>query len=144
MWDWYDLLSLKSNAAIAQLKKECEEGRNPRDAKVLLAKEIVARFHTESAANAAEEEFNARFRAGAMPSDIPEITVQAPEGKITIGVMIKAAGLAESTGEANRNIDQGGVKINGEKVTDRRQTVSAGESFVLQVGKRKWAKVTVE
>ena len=79
-----------------------------------------------------------------MPSDIPEITVQAPEGKITIGVMIKAAGLAESTGEANRNIDQGGVKINGEKVTDRRQTVSAGESFVLQVGKRKWAKVTVE
>ena len=143
MWDWYDLLSLKSNAAIAQLKKECEEGRNPRDAKVLLAKEIVARFHTESAANAAEEEFNARFRAGAMPSDIPEITVQAPEGKITIGVMIKAAGLAESTGEANRNIDQGGVKINGEKVTDRRQTVSAGESFVLQVGKRKWAKVTV-
>lgn len=144
MWDWYDLLSLKSNAAIAQLKKECEEGRNPRDAKVLLAKEIVARFHTESAANAAEEEFNTRFRAGAMPSDIPEITVQAPEGKITIGVMIKAAGLAESTGEANRNIDQGGVKINGEKVTDRRQTVSAGESFVLQVGKRKWAKVTVE
>ena len=144
MWDWYDLLSLKSNAAIAQLKKECEEGRNPRDAKVLLAKEIVARFHTESAANAAEEEFNARVRAGAMPSDIPEITVQAPEGKITIGVMIKAAGLAESTGEANRNIDQGGVKINGEKVTDRRQTVSAGESFVLQVGKRKWAKVTVE
>ena len=144
MWDWYDLLSLKSNAAIAQLKKECEEGRNPRDAKVLLDKEIVARFHTESAANAAEEEFNARFRAGAMPSDIPEITVQAPEGKITIGVMIKAAGLAESTGEANRNIDQGGVKINGEKVTDRRQTVSAGESFVLQVGKRKWAKVTVE
>lgn len=144
MWDWYDLLSLKSNAVIAQLKKECEEGRNPRDAKVLLAKEIVARFHTESAANAAEEEFNARFRAGAMPSDIPEITVQAPEGKITIGVMIKAAGLAESTGEANRNIDQGGVKINGEKVTDRRQTVSAGESFVLQVGKRKWAKVTVE
>ena len=144
MWDWYDLLSLKSNAAIAQLKKECEEGRNPRDAKVLLAKEIVARFHTESAANAAEEEFNARFRAGAMPSDIPEITVQAPEGKITIGVMIKAAGLAESTGEANRNIDQGGVKINGEKVTDRRQTVSAGESFGLQVGKRKWAKVTVE
>ncbi len=144
MWDWYDLLSLKSNATIAQLKKECEEGRNPRDAKVLLAKEIVARFHTESAANAAEEEFNARFRAGAMPSDIPEITVQAPEGKITIGVMIKATGLADSTGEANRNIDQGGVKINGEKVTDRRQTVSAGESFVLQVGKRKWAKVTVE
>ena len=135
---------MKSNAAIAQLKKECEEGRNPRDAKVLLAKEIVARFHTESAANAAEEEFIARFRAGAMPSDIPEITVQAPEGKISIGVMIKAAGLAESTGEANRNIDQGGVKINGEKVTDRRQTVSAGESFVLQVGKRKWAKVTVE
>lgn len=144
MWDWYDLLSLKSNAEIAQLKKECSEGRNPRDAKVLLAKEIVERFHNASAAQAAEDEFNARFRAGAMPSDIPEIVVSAPEGSLSLGVAIKQAGLVESTGEANRNIDQGGVKINGEKVTDRRHVVKTGDQFVIQVGKRKWAKITVE
>ena len=144
MWDWYDLLSLKGNDEIARLKKECAEGRNPRDAKVLLAKEIVSRFHNDAAAEAAEAEFNARFRAGAMPSDIPEVTVEAPEGHLTVGVMIKATGLLDSTGEANRTIDQGGVKIDGEKVTDRRATVSRGDSFVLQVGKRKWAKVTVK
>lgn len=144
MWDWYDLLSLKGNDEIARLKKECAEGRNPRDAKVLLAKEIVSRFHNDAAAEAAEAEFNARFCAGAMPSDIPEVTVEAPEGHLTVGVMIKATGLLDSTGEANRTIDQGGVKIDGEKVTDRRATVSRGDSFVLQVGKRKWAKVTVK
>ncbi len=109
MWDWYNLLSLKSNAAIAELKSECENGRNPRDAKVLLAKEIVARFHDEKAADAAEAEFNNRFRAGAVPSDIPEVNVAAPDGEIGIARLIKEAGLCPSTGEANRNIDQGGV-----------------------------------
>ncbi len=143
MWDWYDLLSLRSNADIDQIKKECAQGRNPRDAKVLLAKELVARFHSEAAAAAAEEEFNARFRAGAMPTDIASVTVEAPEGVLPVGVMIKEAGLADSTSEANRTIDQGGVKINGEKVTDRRAQVKKGDTFVLQVGKRKWAKVTV-
>lgn len=108
MWDWYNLLSLKSNAAIAELKSECENGRNPRDAKVLLAKEIVARFHDEKAADAAEAEFNNRFRAGAVPSDIPEVNVAAPDGEIGIARLIKEAGLCPSTGEANRNIDQGG------------------------------------
>lgn len=107
MWDWYNLLSLKSNAAIAELKSECENGRNPRDAKVLLAKEIVARFHDEKAADAAEAEFNNRFRAGAVPSDIPEVNVAAPDGEIGIARLIKEAGLCPSTGEANRNIDQG-------------------------------------
>lgn len=81
MWDWYNLLSLKSNVEIAQLKSECDNGRNPRDAKVLLAKEIVERFHDAKAADAAEAEFNNRFRAGAMPSDIPEVTVAAPDGR---------------------------------------------------------------
>lgn len=107
MWDWYNLLSLKSNAAIAELKSECENGRNPRDAKVLLAKEIVARFHDDKAADAAEAEFNNRFRAGAVPSDIPEVNVAAPDGEIGIARLIKEAGLCSSTGEANRNIDQG-------------------------------------
>lgn len=142
MWDWYDLLSLRSNAELAQLKKECSEGRNPRDAKVMLAKEIVMRFHDEAAADAAEAEFNNRFRAGEMPSDIQEISVAAQDGEIGIGKMIKEAGLCASVGEANRNIDQGGVRLDGERVADRGLKLAAG-TYVLQVGKRKWAKVTV-
>ncbi len=142
MWDWYDLLSLRSNAELAQLKKECSEGRNPRDAKVMLAKEIVTRFHDEAAADAAEAEFNNRFRAGEMPSDIQEISVAAQDGEIGIGKMIKEAGLCASVGEANRNIDQGGVRLDGERVEDRGLKLAAG-TYVLQVGKRKWAKVTV-
>ncbi len=142
MWDWYNLLSLKSNAAIAELKSECENGRNPRDAKVLLAKEIVARFHDDKAANAAEAEFNNRFRAGAVPSDIPEVNVAAPDGEIGIARLIKEAGLCPSTGEANRNIDQGGVRLEGERISDRGLKVKPG-TYTLQVGKRRWAKVTV-
>ena len=142
MWDWYNLLSLKSNAAIAELKSECESGRNPRDAKVLLAKEIVARFHDEKAADAAEAEFNNRFRAGAVPSDIPEVNVAAPDGEIGIARLIKEAGLCPSTGEANRNIDQGGVRLEGERISDRGLKVKLG-TYTLQVGKRRWAKVTV-
>lgn len=142
MWDWYNLLSLKSNAAIAELKSECENGRNPRDAKVLLAKEIVARFHNEKAADAAEAEFNNRFRAGAVPSDIPEVNVAAPDGEIGIARLIKEAGLCPSTGEANRNIDQGGVRLEGERISDRGLKVKPG-TYTLQVGKRRWAKVTV-
>ena len=111
MWDWYNLLSLKSNAAIAELKSECENGRNPRDAKVLLAKEIVARFHDDKAADAAEAEFNNRFRAGAVPSDIPEVNVAAPDGEIGIARLIKEAGLCPSTGEARRSLAQGGERM---------------------------------
>lgn len=144
MWNWYDLLSLRSTEEIESFKKECAEGRNPRDVKVLLAKEIVERFHTKEDADKAEAEFNARFRAGAAPEDMPEIEVAAPEGQISLGVLIKNAGLAPSTGEANRNIDQGGVKINGEKIVDRKHQIKAGEQFTLQVGKRKWAKITVK
>ena len=142
MWDWYNLLSLKSNAAIAELKSECENGLNPRDAKVLLAKEIVARFHDDKAADAAEAEFNNRFRAGAVPSDIPEVNVAAPDGEIGIARLIKEAGLCPSTGEANRNIDQGGVRLEGERISDRGLKVKPG-TYTLQVGKRRWAKVTV-
>ena len=142
MWDWYNLLSLKSNAAIAELKSECENGRNPRDAKVLLAKEIVARFHDDKAADAAEAEFNNRFRAGAVPSDIPEVNVAAPDGEIGIARLIKEAGLCPSTGEVNRNIDQGGVRLEGERISDRGLKVKPG-TYTLQVGKRRWAKVTV-
>lgn len=144
MWNWYDLLSLKSNETIARLKKECSEGRNPRDAKVLLAKEIITRFHDAAQADAAEAEFNARFRGGAAPSDIASVTVQAGEdGAIGVARMIKEAGLAPSMSEANRNIAQGGVRINGERVTDKGLKIARGDVVTVQVGKRRWAKVTV-
>lgn len=143
MWNWYDLLSLRPNAEIAKLKEECAAGRNPRDAKVLLAKEIIARFHSAKEADAAEAEFNARFRGGAAPSDMPEVTVQA-ETADGIGIlqMIKDAGLAPSNTEAGRNVSQGGVHLNGDKVSDKGLRLKAG-TYTLQVGKRKWAKVTV-
>lgn len=143
MWNWYDLLSLRSNAEIAQLKKECAEGRNPRDAKVLLAREIIERFHDKAAADAAEAEFNARFQKGTVPNDIKDVTVVAPTGEIGIMQLIKAAGLAPSNAEAGRNIDQGGVRIDGESVRDRTLKIQAGAEFVLQVGKRRWARVKV-
>ena len=143
MWNWYDLLSLRPNAEIAKLEEECAAGRNPRDAKVLLAKEIIARFHSAKEADAAEAEFNARFRGGAAPSDMPEVTVQA-ETADGIGIlqMIKEAGLAPSNTEAGRNVTQGGVHLNGDKVSDKGLRLKAG-TYTLQVGKRKWAKVTV-
>ena len=143
MWNWYDLLSLRPNAEIAKLKEECAAGRNPRDAKVLLAKEIIARFHSAKEADAAEAEFNARFRGGAAPSDMPEVTVQADTADgIGILQMIKEAGLAPSNTEAGRNVAQGGVHLNGDKVSDKGLRLKAG-TYTLQVGKRKWAKVTV-
>lgn len=141
MWDWYDLLSLRPNDEIAALKKECAEGRNPRDAKVMLAKEIVARFHSASAADGAEAEFVNRFRQGAMPSEIPEVTVPAGEEGIQIARMLKEAGLVSSTSDGNRMIEQGGVRIQGEGVSDKTLRFKAGEELIVQVGKRKWAKI---
>lgn len=141
MWDWYDLLSLRPNDEIAALKKECAEGRNPRDAKVMLAKEIVARFHSAAAADGAEAEFVNRFRQGAMPSEIPEVTVPAGEEGIQIARMLKEAGLVSSTSDGNRMIEQGGVRIQGEGVSDKTLCFKAGEELIVQVGKRKWAKI---
>ncbi len=141
MWDWYDLLSLRPNDEIAALKKECAEGRNPRDAKVMLAKEIVARFHSAAAADGAEAEFVNRFRQGAMPSEIPEVTVPAGEEGIQIARMLKEAGLVSSTSDSNRMIEQGGVRIQGEGVSDKTLRFKAGEELIVQVGKRKWAKI---
>jgi len=143
MWNWYDLLSLRSNSEIAALKHECDNGRNPREAKVMLAKEIIERFHDRASAEAAEAEFNKRFQQGAVPSDIQTVTVQAVDGKIGIAKMIKEAGLAPSNSEANRNIDQGGVRIEGERVTDRGLTFAPG-TYTVQVGKRKWARIVVK
>jgi tyrosyl-tRNA synthetase len=143
MWRWYDLLSLRPNEQIAALRRQVAEGRNPRDVKVLLAKEIVTRFHSARAAELADHEFMARFRGGAIPNDIPELGIDAGEqGGVGIAALLKQAGLAPSTSEAIRNIEQGGVKIDGQKVEDRALRLPRG-TYVVQVGKRRWARVTV-
>ena len=139
MWRWYTLLSFKSLAEIDALKKEIEGGRNPKDAKVMLAKEITARFHSAAAADAAEQDFINRSKGG-IPDEIPEVSLQgAPMG---IGALLKAAGLAPSTTEAGRLIDGGGVRIDGAVVSDKGLKLEAS-TFVVQVGKRKFAKVTL-
>ena len=142
MWRWYDLLSLRGNDEIAQLKRECGEGRNPRDVKVLLARELVTRFHSARAADAAETEFTARFKGGAAPTDMPEVTVAAEGGCIGVAAMLRQAQLVPSASEAVRNIEQGGVRIDGERIADRALQLGPG-IYVVQVGKRKWARVTV-
>jgi tyrosyl-tRNA synthetase len=139
MWRWYTLLSFKSEAAIAALKAEVDGGRNPKDAKVALAKEITARFHSDAAADAAEQDFINRSKGG-VPDEIPEVTLSgAPMG---IGALLKAAGLAPSTSEASRLIDGGGVRVDSSVVSDKGLKLAAG-SYVLQVGKRKFARVTL-
>lgn len=139
MWDWYTLLSFKSLAEIAALKAEVAGGRNPKDAKVMLAKEITARFHSAAAADAAEQDFINRSKGG-VPDEIPEVALSgAPLG---IGALLKQANLAPSTSEANRLIDGGGVRIDGAVVSDRGLKIEAG-TFVVQVGKRKFARVTL-
>jgi tyrosyl-tRNA synthetase len=142
MWRWYDLVSTRSNAEIAGFRREVGEGRNPRDIKVALAQEIVTRFHSPSAAAHALTEFEARFRGNAAPADMPAVAVHAPQG-LPIAQLLRQAGLAPSTSEAVRNIEQGGVRLDGEKVADRAAVIGPG-TYVLQVGKRKWARVTVQ
>jgi len=140
MWDWYTLLSFKSLAEIAQLKAEVAGGRNPKDAKVALAKEITARFHSPALADAAEQDFINRSKGG-IPEDIPEVRLAgAPLG---IGALLKQANLAPSTSEANRLIDGGGVRVDGAAIADRGLKLPAG-SYVLQVGKRKFARVHLD
>ncbi|WP_235033974.1 tyrosine--tRNA ligase [Pantoea sp. 18069] len=137
MWDWYTLLSFKSLAEIAALKAEVAGGRNPKDAKVMLAKEITARFHSAAAADAAEQDFINRSKGG-VPDEIPEVQLSgAPLG---IGALLKQANLAPSTSEANRLIDGGGVRVDGAVISDRGLKLDAG-TFVVQVGKRKFARV---
>ena len=139
MWRWYTLLSFKSMADIDALKKEIEGGRNPKDAKVALAKEITTRFHGAAAAESAEQDFINRSKGG-VPEDIPDVPlVGAPMG---IGALLKSAGLAPSTSEANRLIDGGGVRVDSSVVSDKGLKLEAG-TYVVQVGKRKFARVTL-
>ena len=139
MWRWFTLLSFRSEADIAALRREVEAGRNPRDAKVMLAKEITARFHSAAAADGAEQDFVNRSKGG-VPDEIPEVTLSgAPLG---IAQLLKQAGLAPSTSEANRLIDGGGVRVDSGVVSDKGLKLDAG-TFVVQVGKRKFARVTL-
>jgi tyrosyl-tRNA synthetase len=139
MWKYFTLLSFRSEAEIAALRAEVEGGRNPKDAKVLLAKEITARFHSVAAADAAEQDFNHRARGG-VPDEIPEVALSgAPLG---IGALLKQANLAPSGSEAHRLIDGGGVRVDGSVISDKGLKLNAG-SYVVQVGKRKFARVTL-
>jgi tyrosyl-tRNA synthetase len=139
MWRWYTLLSFKSMADIDVLKSEVAGGRNPKDAKVMLAKEITARFHSAAAADAAEQDFINRSKGG-VPDEIPEVSLSgAPLG---IAALLNAAGLVASNGEGNRLIDGGGVRIDSAVVNDKGLRLGAGV-YVVQVGKRKFARVTL-
>ena len=140
MWRYFELLSFRPMSQIAALKAEVASGRNPRDVKVDLGLELVSRFHSAAAAQQALDDFEARFKQGAIPDEMPEISLSgAPLGIVSA---LKQAGLAPSSAEAIRNIEQGGVRIDGEKVVDRNQSIAAGV-YVLQVGKRKFARVTL-
>jgi tyrosyl-tRNA synthetase len=139
MWRWYTLLSFQSLEQIAALKAEIAGGRNPKDAKVALAKEITSRFHSAAAADAAEQDFINRSKGG-VPDEIPEVSLSgAPLG---IGQLLKQANLASSSGEGNRLIDGGGVRVDSAVVSDKALKLPAG-SYVVQVGKRKFARVTL-
>jgi len=141
MWRYYELLSFRSLTEIAGFKQQVTDGKNPRDVKVLLAQEIVERFHSRAAAEEALVDFESRFRQGGIPDDIDEVSIVCGAEGMPIAQVMKQAGLTNSTSEALRMIEQGGVKLNGEKVTDRALILKAVETVVLQVGKRKFARV---
>jgi tyrosyl-tRNA synthetase len=143
MWRYFELLSFRPMAEIEALKRECAEGRNPRDAKVMLAKEIVARFHSSAAAGAALTEFESRFKDGAMPDAMSEITLASAGAGIPIAQLAKQAGVVGSTSEALRLIAQRGLKVDGAVIGDKGLVVPAGSTVVVQAGKRKFARVTV-
>ena len=141
MWRYFDLLSFRPSTEVVRFKQEVTEGRNPRDLKVLLAQEIVARFHSAQAATEALADFEARFRQGAIPEDIPEVSLSAPDGALSIAQLLKQAGLVTSTSDALRMIDQGGVRIDGARIEDKSLSLKAGSEIVAQIGKRKFARV---
>lgn len=143
MWRYYDLLSFRPLEEIAELKASVETGKNPRDLKILLAKELIARFHDEAAAEAAHQDFITRFQKNAIPDDIAEVELTLPAEGYAIANLLKDAGLVASTSEAMRMIKQGAVKIDGDKVEDNKLTIAAAGSAVYQVGKRKFARVTI-
>ncbi|MBK6631994.1 MAG: tyrosine--tRNA ligase [Betaproteobacteria bacterium] len=143
MWRYFELLSFRSNDEIAGLKQEIDDGRNPRDVKVLLAQEIVQRFHSRQAAEDALADFEARFRQGAIPEDIEDVSIACDAEGMGIAQVLKQAGLTGSTSEAMRMIEQGGVRLDGERVSDRALILKQGSQVVLQIGKRRFARISL-
>jgi tyrosyl-tRNA synthetase len=143
MWRYIELLSFESLETIAQWKQEIANGANPRNTKVRFAQEIVARFHSQRAAEEALQDFELRSKGG-IPDEVPEMIIQIVEASISVPQLLKQAGLVASTSEAMRSIEQGGVKLDGEKVTDKHHQVAKGSEVVAQVGKRKFARVTIQ
>jgi tyrosyl-tRNA synthetase len=144
MWRYIELLSFAPGATLRQWRIEVKEGRNPRDIKVLFAQEIVERFHGSAAAQAAREEFDQRFRHGVLPEDMPVVTLRSSHEGLPIAQVLKQAGLVPSVSEAARMIEQGGVKLDGEKVVDKALKLASGTTVVAQVGKRRFARITIE
>ena len=143
MWRYFELLSFRPMTEITGLKRQVDEGTNPRDIKFLLCEETITRFHDQAAANKAKESFIARFQKGAMPDDMPELEIAAPDGKIAIANLLKQADLVKSTSDAIRMIKQGAVRIDGERIEDNKLSIAAGTVHVYQVGKRRFARITV-
>ena len=143
MWRYIELLSFEPLATVEKWKQEVAAGRNPRDIKVTFAQEIVARFHDRRAAEHALADFEARFKQGALPDNLPEVALAGGETGLPIAQVLKQAGLTPSTSEALRMIEQGGVKLNGAKVSDKALVLTRGAPMVLQVGKRKFARITI-
>ncbi|MCP4009280.1 MAG: tyrosine--tRNA ligase [Proteobacteria bacterium] len=141
MWRYFDLLSFRSNDELEVFKQEVEAGKNPRDVKFLLADEIITRFHSAGDAAKAQTAFIARFQKGAMPDEMPEFKLNAPEGDLGIANLLKDAGLVNSTSDGMRMIRQGAVKIDGERIEDTRLRIKPGAEHVYQVGKRRFARV---
>jgi tyrosyl-tRNA synthetase len=144
MWRYFELLSFRSLNEIEVFRKDIKDGKNPRDVKFLLAEEIVTRFHSASAALQSQQNFIARFQKGALPDEMPEKTLLAPDGKLAIANLLKEAGLTGSTSEALRMIRQGAARIDGEKISDPQLEIRAGTTQIYQVGKRRFARVTLE
>jgi tyrosyl-tRNA synthetase len=143
MWRYFELLSFRSMDEIGQFQQQVQDGANPRDIKFLLAEELITRFHDSASATQARESFIARFQKGAMPDEMPELELETPDGGYPIANLLKDAGLVKSTSEAIRMIKQGAVKIDGERVSDQGLILQAGATVVIQVGKRRFARVTL-
>jgi tyrosyl-tRNA synthetase len=144
MWRYVELLSFEPLATVRAWKHDVTAGGNPRDIKVRLATEIVARFHGAGAARKAEQDFGQRFREGAIPEDMPEVSLKAPDGGILIVHLLKQAGLTPSTSEGQRMIEQGGVKLDGERISDKGLKLMPGRMIVAQVGKRRFARIRIK
>jgi len=144
MWRYFDLLSYQDSQTLAQWRAEIAQGANPRDLKIRLAQEIVARFHNPAAAEHARDQFSARFQHGLLPEDLPEIQLNIPETGRAIANILRDSGLVESTSEALRIIQQGGARIDGERITDKKLILKPGHVHIFQVGKRRAARITLQ